>query len=193
MPDTPLKPDDDGWWMIEREDLEKRPMYFCWDLRPNPDAPAHSSWRRGRHAWTPNWEKGERFSTKEAAEEHTNNDPLLHVRSHAMVQVDTRTPSSAPEVSELIARLLAVNSSGEDYGVTCSYRNPDGPEAVSALETLEARVRVLEEALKRLSSSFTGGWAGMYRDRAEVIGEVEQIARAALLEQLSGEKNENSH
>ena len=57
--------------------------------------------------------------------------------------------------------------------------------AVPEILTLIAERDAMRGALERLSSSFNGGWAGMYRDRSAVIAEVETIARRALKEERS--------
>jgi hypothetical protein len=98
---------DDGWWMIERDDAPFhppiRPMYFMWDIEPGS-----AGCERGRHNWTGDWQKGARFATKEEAEAHTNGDPLLHVRDHAMMRLDSALSASPaePEETTEIARLF---------------------------------------------------------------------------------------
>jgi hypothetical protein len=83
-----------------------------------------------------------------------------------------------------IERYIAEYEDASNWGGPTMY---PAPPKISDLRSLLALIApVMEEneryraALERLSSSFTGGWAGMYRERADVIGEVEQIARAAL-------------
>lgn len=107
-----------------------------------------------------------------------------------------RTPSSAtPEVSELFARLRSTRSCREvgTIGNGLCYVdterqtliNPDGPEAATALKTLEARVKVLEEAgrlaLLLLECAEFADTCGI--DESEVCRQL----RAALLKQLSGD------
>lgn len=88
----------DMWWMIERDDLNednylggRRPMYLCWLHEPGS-----KYFPRGQHSWTADWQRGARFATKEAAEAHTNGDPLLHVRDHAMIP-----PQQSREITAL--------------------------------------------------------------------------------------------
>lgn len=115
----------------------------------------------------------------------------------------SRTPSSA-KVSELVERLnrkLILHLGPPRGRVEAGLLNPDGPEAATALETLEARVKVLtsevecsradalEEAAKIAESHAYCGCNGkhgacMADDTPKAIA---ADIRAALLKQLSGE------
>ncbi len=64
---------------------------------------------------------------------------------------DKQAPMSDQYEDDLVARLLKVESSGdflgdgEEYGITQSYRNPDGPEAAARITDL---TRQLDDARK---------------------------------------------
>ena len=87
--------------------------------------------------------------------------------------------AAKPEDRELVARLREAQPQ--------IWRHPfDWQLMQRAADRIESLSHI-KEALEKLSDSFTGGWAGMYRERAEVIAEVERIARAALSEAGQGE------
>ena len=65
---------------------------------------------------------------------------------------------TSPIQPDLIERLNAVESSGDELGGeigTNSYRNPDGPEAATAITTLSAQLERVTEALEQLRASCT--------------------------------------
>jgi hypothetical protein len=49
-------------------------------------------------------------------------------------------------MSDLIDRLMRIESSGDPEHSTCHYRNPDGPEAAAEIERLRKQVAELAEA-----------------------------------------------
>lgn len=106
---------------------------------------------------------------------------------------ETRTPSSAtPEVSELVGELWYLHRRGLSYASDTPAVNlllanlSEGiGKAATALETLEARVRVLEEALEKIADHKTEApCKSAWEEDARTLVEVQTIARAALLKQL---------
>ena len=83
---------------------------------------------------------------------------------------------------DLLERLRQVNGTG----TTQYYRNPDGPEAATTIEHLQARAVAGEARAKRLAAALrklsfaaqtTGGTAGHDGRLQEAITESEQVLR----------------
>jgi HAMP domain-containing protein len=170
------------WWMIERHDCAIHPfvspMYFFWQHKPGS-----KYFPRGQHDWTPDWQKGARFSTKEAAEEHTNSDPLLRVVDHAMIE--TNTPMSGGDaLADPISKLRAIADAADPLSlVQVEAGNLRALVAehrqLEALATLTTSGDEVERG--RVSFTVTHNEAGELSRIADALEEVAQAIPLRLL------------
>lgn len=177
---------DDVWWMIERNDLSAQTyiggcqtMYLCWLHEPGSKHFPH-----GQHSWTPDWQRGARFATREEAEAHTNSDPLLRVCDHSMMAM--AEPSKAVIETDDVAGLA------DDLCYIAAHENDPRNEeriyrAATALQTLTdekvallARVGVLERQMERIAISAEK--PGSDRERQLKLKTIAFGARASLKE-----------
>jgi hypothetical protein len=173
--------------MIERNDEpDHRPLYFCWMTEPGDK---HIP--RGEHSWTPDWQRGAKFATREEAETHTNGDPLLRVCEHAMMQMTATSPLS--EMLELLAQLEEIGGNnagaftlrntgavGEVFerklAALAAYRASIEDEVRERFEPRFAELKKMEDDVQFYSGNEAAGYADIARLKSKIFDEL----RAAL-------------
>lgn len=146
-----------SWWMIERYDLHHKPSYFFWRYP-------------GRGDWRGEWDKGERFPTREAAEEEARGEPNLFVREHSLVgrsQMIARDSKVTPEM---------IVAGGKASHATYSLSGSCIAAMYEAMRAKDPAIAELTDALRRIHALAANG-SGTPVPRLNLI---EDYAGAAL-------------
>jgi hypothetical protein len=112
------KPEQPGWWMVERDDGKTRPLYLT---QPG-----------GAGSWTTDWREGFKFTERELAEQQVElwHHDYGHVRSHGMMTeyYNPDGPEAADEIERLRAALSEAAMRLERYREALEAIIDRGPE-----------------------------------------------------------------